>query len=1199
MSFRRGVLRAAVCLLALASFAPAQNQYIAFHSGAGNSSTELYVFLAGLLQPVAQLRNVSGGTFQILPLPDGTKYYLIANGGAAVTAVDGSFTNPRTVASSFSAAPTFAALQPDGRRLILCAGRVYFLETGTDTVANPNGLVVSGEPIDVVVNFDSTRAFVLSRTSTAGPAATVLTVIDLVNGFARLAELTFPGNQTEQATGLVLGPNGNIYLSAYARIYEINADTMRLTNGGELSVRGYPNRGTLTPDGRYLIFPNRQPIFGGNSIIQLDLSNRTFSYDGASTSEVFARFTPSTLDSSPTRMYAYGNSGRLYDLTLGSQVILDRSQLVQRFQTGIENVIFPNLAFSNEIPPRTLWYTRPITNLDGSTSRRLVQAGLTSFDQNIQEQNLQFTQNLEMTFLSPGVTSGGTRILGFNTTQTTTGGQRTGLPLVSRLVDSLGRGIYRGQITFASANPAVVVQNPQVVTGVDGWAQTFVTVPNVPGTYTVVATGGQNVTPTEYTITVPGVAGPGGTVSQGGIYVVDGNGQLNREGFGLAAPLIVQLLDANGIALSGQKVVWTLIRGTGNLGTVETTTGTDGRTQLSYTTGRVPVPLAAAQDVIEAASTFGKVTFYLTTIALNLPSGQFLAGDAQIEYIYPNLGDLNNRNLTIEAGTILKNAIGIRVADYLGQPLENVSLGVTTKAPPIFTVDGFAPPAPAEGFEASCDATPLSDARGNVVCDIKAGNRPGTGALYVIVGSYRAMPTLNLTVTVGRANRLRVLAGDNQKAKGNTSLPVPLQVQVTDLGGNPIANSPVTWSIVAPGTGTLGAARTLSNTGGIAQNTFRTGIVPGKLQVRAQIDNPVAGGTPIFVVFNIETETTLGGLVQVSGNGQETGIGNDFPNPLVVQVNDVSGQPLPGVRVEFAAIGSGVVVTSSEVTNQLGQAATRIRAGSSSGPVTVTATTGTFTTSFNLTVRPPTPTVLGSNIVNSASLQPGLTPCGLATITGTNLLPGVQGLLQPNSIGQLPTTLGPVNGIQIAGISAPIVRVVNSGGREQVDIQTPCEVPTGSQSVTINVQGQSSLTVQGVQVSQYQPGIFEFDATDGRRYAVAIKEDGSFVGPTNPAERGKTVRVLMTGLGQTNPALATNRAGVANQTVTASLIGGINDAGVRVVRADTVQGQIGNYLVEIEVPADTQAGPYQSLAVAVSLPGGQLVFSNGAFIPIR
>ena len=1199
MSFRKGALRAALCLFALGSLAPAQNQYIAFHSGAGNPSTELYVFLAGLLQPVAQLRNISGGTFQILPMPDGTKYYLIANGGAAVTAVEGNFTNPRTVAAGFSSAPTFAAVQPDGRRLILAAGKVYFIDTGTDTVINPNGLQVDGEPIDIAVSYDSSRAYILSR-STPGSAGTVLTMIDLANNFARLAVITFNGNLEQQATGLTLGPNGNLYLSTYSRVYEINAETLKLTTGGELSPRGYPNKGTLTPDGRYIVFPNRTPIFGGNSVIQMDLSNRTFSYDGASTSEVFSKFTPATLDASPTKMYAYGNSGRLFDLTLGSQVILDRSQLVSRFQTGLENLIFPNLAFSNEVPPRTLWFTRPISNPDGSTSKRLVQAGLTGFDQNIQEQNLQFSQNLEMSFLSPGVTSGGTRLLAFNTTQTVLGGQRSNLPLVTRMVDALGRGIYRGQVIYSTANPAVLIQNAQVVTGVDGWAQTYVTVPNVPGSYTIVASGGQNVAPFEFTIVVPGIVGPGGGVAQGGIFIAAGNGQINKENSFLELPLTIQVLDASGIAVSGQRVVWTQIRGFGPLsgGSVETTTQADGKSQLNYTTGRVPIPLAAGQDVVEAATTFGKVTFYITTVAVTLPSGA-QAGDAQIEYIYPNLGDLNNRNLTVEAGGTLKNALAIRVADFLGQPLENIGLQVQTKAPAVYTVGDLSPPLPPEGFTAFCDGIPLSDARGNVVCDVKAGDKPGTGALYVIVGGYRSMPALNLTITVGKASKVRILAGDNQKAKGNTSLPVPLQVQVTDLGGNPLNNVPVTWSIVAPGTGTLNAARVSTNPAGIGQNSFRTGLVPGRIQVRAQIDNPTPGAIPIFVLFTIETETTLGGLTQVSGNGQETGIGNEFPNPLIAQVTDVNGAPLQGVRVEFAAIGAGTVITSSEVSNAFGQVATRIRAGGTSGTVTVTATTGSFQTNFTLTVRPPTPTILGSDIVNSASLQPGLTPCGLATITGRNMLPGLQGLLQPNSIGQLPTTLGPVNSITIGGIAAPIVRALNQNGREQVDIQTPCEVPLGQSTVVINIQGQTSAIVQGIPVSEYQPGIFTFDANDGRPYAVAIKEDGSFVSPTNPAERGKTVRVLVTGLGQTSPALLTNRAGINGQSVTASLIGGINDAGARVVRAETVAGQIGNYLVEIEIPADTQAGPYQSVAVAVVLPGGQLVFSNGVYIPIR
>ena len=190
----RSVLPGVACLFALVgSLASAQNQYVAFYSGVGNPSTNLYIYLAGTLQPVTALNNVSGGTFQILPLPDGTKYFLIANGGAAVTAVDGNFTNPRTVAANVAMAPTAAALQPDGARLVLAAGKVYFIETGREVVSNPNGLDVDGQAIDVIISWDSTRAYVLSR-SADGPAGNVVTMIDLVNGFQKLATFSVPGN---------------------------------------------------------------------------------------------------------------------------------------------------------------------------------------------------------------------------------------------------------------------------------------------------------------------------------------------------------------------------------------------------------------------------------------------------------------------------------------------------------------------------------------------------------------------------------------------------------------------------------------------------------------------------------------------------------------------------------------------------------------------------------------------------------------------------------------------------------------------------------------------------------------------------------------------------------------------------------------------------------------------------------------------
>ena len=201
--------------------------------------------------------------------------------------------------------------------------------------------------------------------------------------------------------------------------------------------------------------------------------------------------------------------------------------------------------------------------------------------------------------------------------------------------------------------------------------------------------------------------------------------------------------------------------------------------------------------------------------------------------------------------------------------------------------------------------------------------------------------------------------------------------------------------------------------------------------------------------------------------------------------------------------------------------------------------------------------------------------------------------------GPNPTSLGPVQSLTIGGIAAPITSVSNIGGVERVGFQTPCEVPVGSAQVVMNVSG-GTTTVNGVPVSQYSPGMFETVATDGKSYAVALRSDGSFIGPSNPASRGETIRVFVTGVGQTNPPIGTNRAGTGGQVVIADVIGGVNNGGVLVVKAEYVAGQIGTYFVDIQIPNDTLTGPYQPIAVAIRpVGGGELLFGNGVYIPIQ
>ena len=91
-------------------------------------------------------------------------------------------------------------------------------------------------------------------------------------------------------------------------------------------------------------------------------------------------------------------------------------------------------------------------------------------------------------------------------------------------------------------------------------------------------------------------------------------------------------------------------------------------------------------------------------------------------------------------------------------------------------------------------------------------------------------------------------------------------------------------------------------------------------------------------------------------------------------------------------------------------------------------------------------------------------------------------------------------------------------------IEIPCELSPGTVSVTVNV-GSGSRTVN-VQLQPAAPGIFETQGSDQKLRGVIIRPDGSFASKENPARRGETVHLLVTGLGPVNPAIGTNQVGI-------------------------------------------------------------------------
>ncbi len=93
-------------------------------------------------------------------------------------------------------------------------------------------------------------------------------------------------------------------------------------------------------------------------------------------------------------------------------------------------------------------------------------------------------------------------------------------------------------------------------------------------------------------------------------------------------------------------------------------------------------------------------------------------------------------------------------------------------------------------------------------------------------------------------------------------------------------------------------------------------------------------------------------IAAVSGNNQTALSGQAFSAPLVVQVNDSTGNPLSGVLVTWTVSqGTATLSNTSTSTNSAGQASTTVTAGASAGTVNITAAAGLLTAQFTLAVN--------------------------------------------------------------------------------------------------------------------------------------------------------------------------------------------------------------------------------------------------------
>lgn len=329
------------------------------------------------------------------------------------------------------------------------------------------------------------------------------------------------------------------------------------------------------------------------------------------------------------------------------------------------------------------------------------------------------------------------------------------------------------------------------------------------------------------------------------------------------------------------------------------------------------------------------------------------------------------------------------------------------------------------------------------------------------------------TATAGAPAKLQSLSQLTQGgtvASGVGSLP---SVRVLDAFDNPVAGQTVVFGVVAGG-----------------------GVATGALQSTAADGSATVGGWTLGSTIGVNImRTTCGALtldftataaagaatqvVQISGNAQSQTVGLSLPLPQIVEVRDVSNQPVQGEPVTFQVTGPGGFSASQVINTDVnGRAAYTPVLGTTVGTFTSVASiaagasasftaTGTVGVAARLAyvVQPPSSGTTGADLPGTATVEVTDAYGNRRTTDNTSIV----ALVIASGSATLPqTTATVVNGLA----SFPIIVPTGSG---QIVLRATCGtlVPADSNAITllppvaaVLVIGQGPTTVVAGQVIQ-------------------------------------------------------------------------------------------------------------------------------------
>jgi len=406
---------------------------------------------------------------------------------------------------------------------------------------------------------------------------------------------------------------------------------------------------------------------------------------------------------------------------------------------------------------------------------------------------------------------------------------------------------------------------------------------------------------------------------------------------------------------------------------------------------------------------------------------------------------------------------------------------------------------------------------------------------------------------------------------GNT--PSPLQVGISNSGGGTL-----TWTVEAR---TADGLPWLSVTpaSGSGSGTLTVAVDPAGLATAAYtgtIEVSASGATnsPQTVTVTLSVTEPDEAIIALSPPllrfGASAGVN---PSPLTIQVQNLGGGALGWTATVSSAgdwlaaspstgVAPGVITVTASTAS--------LAAGTYTGAITFSALPGAIVTNSPqivvVSLGIDTPIVNDDGVVNGASFSTDavVSPGSLASIFGSNLSHATA-----SADGTpLPASLGGVR-VEVSGVAAPLYYV--SPG--QINFQVPTNVITDSMVLRVTSGSLRGPDYFG-QILAQAPGIFAAGPAGSIQGAVA-NQDSSLNSTQNPAGAGSVIQIFSTGLGATDPPIASGVPGSSSEpfnrtTATPTVL--IGGTPAEVLFAAIAPGFVGLYQVNARIPAGITPG---------------------------